>query len=138
MPVVKPFSTIAEMFDVITRHFIDSDKPAYLYKVAGVYKPLSYKELREMVELTACGLAALGLNKGDKFGIISENRIEWIIVDFAMTTTGFITTPSKSESMSEFNLLTISPSKFELKNSNSTLGNSLIKIPLISSSVKVP
>jgi long-chain acyl-CoA synthetase len=93
MPVVKPFSTIAEMFDVITRHFIDSEKPAYLYKVAGVYKPLSYKELREMVELTACGLAALGLKKGDKVGIVSENRIEWIIVDFAMTTTGIIDVP---------------------------------------------
>ncbi len=93
MPVVKPFSTIAEMFDVVTRHFIDSDKPAYLYKVAGVYKPLSYKELREMVELTACGLAGLGLKKGDKVGIISENRIEWIIVDFAMTTTGIIDVP---------------------------------------------
>lgn len=90
---IKSFSTIAEMFDVIADHFIDLEKPAYLYKVAGVYNSLSYKDLREMVELVAYGLAAIGIKKGDKVGIVSGNRIEWIVVDFAMTTTGIIDVP---------------------------------------------
>jgi long-chain acyl-CoA synthetase len=93
MSVLKNFSTIAEMFDIITEYFSKSDKPAYLYKAGGVYKPMGYNELREMVELTACGLASLGLKKGDKVGLVSENRIEWVISDFAMVTTGIVNVP---------------------------------------------
>ena len=46
-----------------------------------------------MTALLAKSLSSLGLNKGDRIGIISPNRTEWSILDFACSVVGIILVP---------------------------------------------
>lgn len=70
-----------------------NSKPAYLYKKNDVFTEMTYSELKEKVVNLAIGLLDLGIHSGDRVGILSENRIEWIISDFAITGLGAIDVP---------------------------------------------
>ncbi|MES2767306.1 MAG: long-chain fatty acid--CoA ligase [Bacteroidota bacterium] len=87
-------TTIPEMFLELTRKFEDnSSKFAFMRKVGGKYEGITYPELREMVESFAAGLLELGVERGDRVGIVSENRLEWIIADFATAAIGAVNVP---------------------------------------------
>jgi long-chain acyl-CoA synthetase len=77
----------------VTARFAGGSKPVYQYKEDGAYKSISYSELRRNVDLFAFGLASLGLKRGERVSIISENRPEWVIADQAITLLGAITVP---------------------------------------------
>ena len=63
------------------------DKPdALQVKIDGRYQPISHRTVVERVRRTALGLRALGLVRGDRVGILSNNRPEWAIVDFGSLT----------------------------------------------------
>jgi len=70
-----------------------SKKPALLYKKDSVYFPITYKELAEKVKLFAFALQKLGVEKGDKVAILSENRPEWAISDLAILSIGAVVVP---------------------------------------------
>ena len=55
-------------------------------KIDGRWTDLSYRALADQVRDTAFGLTALGINAGDRVGILSENRPEWAVADFACLT----------------------------------------------------
>lgn len=93
MSTVVDFSTIGEMFDRITTKFANEQRPMLMHKVDGFYKGISFSEYRRNVELFACGLASLGVTRGDKVSIISENRPEWIIADMALVGLGAVNVP---------------------------------------------
>ncbi|MEW6510033.1 MAG: long-chain fatty acid--CoA ligase [Bacteroidota bacterium] len=93
MSVAVEFSTIPEMFQKLTEKYSARAKPVLMYKEDGVYKSISYAELRRKVELFAFGLASLSLKRGDKVSIISENRPEWVIADQAIVALGGVTVP---------------------------------------------
>jgi fatty-acyl-CoA synthase len=50
----------------------------------------TYRELVEQSEVVARGLMARGVKKGDRVGIWSPNRYEWVIVQFATAAMGAI------------------------------------------------
>lgn len=50
----------------------------------------SYGELARRVDATAQGLLSLGIGKGDRVGIWSPNRIEWLLTQFATARIGAI------------------------------------------------
>jgi fatty-acyl-CoA synthase len=50
----------------------------------------TYRELVEQSEVVARGLIARGVKKGDRVGIWSPNRYEWVIVQFATAAMGAI------------------------------------------------
>ena len=54
-----------------------------LSKKDGAYVPLSTQEFGDRVRHLSLGLRELGLKPGDKLIILSENRPEWVIADFA-------------------------------------------------------
>ncbi len=88
------YTTVPSMFLAITDRFRKHpDKPAYLYKEQGQYVSLHYDELRAWVIDVAMGFRALGVRSGDRVGIASENRIEWIVTDFAVTALGAADVP---------------------------------------------
>jgi long-chain acyl-CoA synthetase len=60
------------------------EKPAFLYKKAGKYEALSYREAGEKIKNLTHGLASLGLKPSDRLAILSYNRPEWPICDFAI------------------------------------------------------
>ena len=51
---------------------------------------LTYRDLDRAVEQLAVGLLAIGLNKGDRLGIWSPNRVEWVLVQFATARIGVL------------------------------------------------
>ncbi len=62
-------------------------------KIGGSYKPISHRELELRVRRAATGLAKLGAQHGDRVAILSENRPEWAIADFACLTAGVADVP---------------------------------------------
>ncbi len=51
---------------------------------------MSYYDLDRAVDELASGLLALGLDKGDRLGIWSPNRVEWILTQFASARVGVL------------------------------------------------
>jgi long-chain acyl-CoA synthetase len=66
---------------------------ALQFKRNGVYHPISHTEVADRVRHAARGLSSLGVRRGDRVGILSENRPEWAIADFACLTVGLTDVP---------------------------------------------
>jgi len=62
-------------------------------KVEGKFEGISTDEFKNQTELFALGLAALGVSRGDKVAIISENRPEWVYSDMGILGIGAIDVP---------------------------------------------
>jgi long-chain acyl-CoA synthetase len=52
-------------------------------KRGGAWLELSYRELADRVQDLSLGLLELGIHPGDRIAILSENRPEWAIADYA-------------------------------------------------------
>src|SRR5687768_6510162 len=52
----------------------------------GEWYQLSYQELSDRIQDLSLGLLELGINPGDRVAILSENRPEWAIADYACLT----------------------------------------------------
>jgi long-chain acyl-CoA synthetase len=50
---------------------------------------VSWKDFAEKVKRAMLGLDSLGLHKGDRVAIMSENRLEWLVADIAVVAAGF-------------------------------------------------
>jgi long-chain acyl-CoA synthetase len=69
-------------------------KPDQLrYKKQGVWRGVSSEELRTTVEELSLGLRALGVERGDRVAILSENRPEWAYADLATLTAAAVDAP---------------------------------------------
>lgn len=79
-PRPAPGTVNALFFDAIER-FDRAD--ALMYKVNGVWEPTSHRTILERVRHTALGLGALGIVAQDRVALLSENRPEWLIADYA-------------------------------------------------------
>jgi len=64
-----------------------------LFKKEGRYMPISTEEFGRRVRDFCLGLRELGLGKGDKVIILSENRPEWVMADLAHMCLGAVTVP---------------------------------------------
>src|SRR5688572_8250229 len=89
-PPPTPGTLAQVFFDAVERY----DKPDALQsKVNGVYQPISHRTLAARVQHIGLGLRALGVERGARVGILSENRPEWAIADYACLTTGLVDVP---------------------------------------------
>lgn len=70
-----------------------ADKPAMLVKREKQFRPITYRELGRRVYAFARALHELGVRKGDRVAILSENCPEWAITDWATLCLGGITVP---------------------------------------------
>ena len=70
-------------------------RTALLYKDTDhrQYLPLSWTAWADRVQNTALGLHALGVRKGDRVAILSENRPEWTFADLGILSLGAIVVP---------------------------------------------
>jgi len=76
-----PQGTINALFFDAVERFDRAD--ALSMKVRGVWEPMSHRTIMERVRRTALGLAELGIVAQDRVAILSENRPEWLIADYA-------------------------------------------------------
>ncbi|MEO6777824.1 MAG: long-chain fatty acid--CoA ligase, partial [Gemmatimonadaceae bacterium] len=84
-PRPAPGTLTQLFFEAIDRF----DKPdALQVKIGGRYEPISHRVLLERVRHVSYALQHAGVNQGDRVAIISENRPEWAIADFACLTAG--------------------------------------------------
>jgi long-chain acyl-CoA synthetase len=69
-------------------------KPDHLkHKVAGQWRDISSAEFRRAVEEASMGLRELGVEKGDRVALLSENRPEWAFADLAALAAGAVVVP---------------------------------------------
>lgn len=66
---------------------------AFTQKENGVWVSLSSKELVDKAILFSKGLLDLGVKKGDRVAVISNNRIEWHLTDLAIQQIGAVNVP---------------------------------------------
>ena len=66
---------------------------ALSHKVDKVYQDISYATLAERIKHFCLGLTELGMQKGDRVALLSENRPEWAITDLATLAGGGVTVP---------------------------------------------
>jgi long-chain acyl-CoA synthetase len=78
-------------FGGIDRH---GGPQALLYRApSGAWTPLSHAQVQERVTAVAAALEAAGVASGDRIAILSENRPEWVITDYAAMGLGAIDVP---------------------------------------------
>ena len=83
-------NTINEVFFAVVER--DSD-PVMMYKQTDKWSSISSHELYREVLGVARSLEKWGIRQGDRVAILSENRPEWAVADFATQLLGAITVP---------------------------------------------
>jgi long-chain acyl-CoA synthetase len=85
------FQTLNELF---LRSVEKHAKPdAYLSKRDGKYEGLSSIYALQKVAALAVALERLGIRRGDRVAILSENRVEWSLTDYAVMGMGAVDIP---------------------------------------------
>ena len=79
-------STIGEFLRDTVQRF--PDRQAVVFREQGVR--WTWKEFDERVDRLAAGLLSVGLAKGDRVGIWSPNRFEWLLTQFATARIGAV------------------------------------------------
>jgi long-chain acyl-CoA synthetase len=64
-----------------------------MVKRDGAWRPIATDEFETTVRRLSLGFQALGLKPGDRVALLSENRPEWVMADFAALTAGGVTVP---------------------------------------------
>ncbi len=83
--------TIIELFETSVSKFPNN---IYLWeKQNGKFEGTTYQQTRDLVFRFGAGLLALGLQKGDRVGLISEGRNAWIISELGILYAGGINVP---------------------------------------------
>ena len=87
---------------------------AMLHRQEGKWLPISSSDLRHNVAGTVRALQEWGVHRGDRIAILSENRPEWSIADFAILLLGAVTVPV-------YATLTPEQTAFTLRDSGATV-----------------
>jgi long-chain acyl-CoA synthetase len=82
--------TINDVFFSVVERDLNS---VMLHKQSGKWLPVSSRELYRNVIGTARSLAGGGIGRGERIAILSENRPEWAIADFASMLLGAVDVP---------------------------------------------
>ncbi|MBV5314635.1 MAG: AMP-binding protein [Prolixibacteraceae bacterium] len=83
--------TIIELFETSVAKFRNN---IYLWeKQNGKYEGTTYQQTRDLVYRFGAGLVSLGIQKGDRIGLISEGRNAWIISELGILYAGGINVP---------------------------------------------
>ena len=82
--------TLNDIFFTIVKR---AGEPVMLVRDATRWVPISAQDLYRDVAGVARALSHWGLTKGDRLAILSENRMEWAVADFASLLLGVVVVP---------------------------------------------
>jgi long-chain acyl-CoA synthetase len=71
-----------------------AERPFLWHKAGDAWHSMSWVEARRQIAALARGLRSLGLQRGDRVGLVAENRPEWVIADLAILAAGGISVPA--------------------------------------------
>lgn len=83
--------TLIELFETSAQQF--SGNTLLWEKLTDHYQSSTYREVRQSVHELGAGLMALGLKKGERAGLLSEGRNNWLISELAILYCGAINVP---------------------------------------------
>ncbi|GIU95586.1 MAG: long-chain-fatty-acid--CoA ligase [Gaiellaceae bacterium] len=75
--------------------------PAYLVEGREGWSPVTWSEADELVRAYANGLLWRGVRKGDAFGLLARNSLEWALFDYALGLIGAVGVPIYANSSSK-------------------------------------
>ncbi len=78
----------------LSRAELRGDRPFLGYKHGDEWRTISWAETARRVAGLAKALKAMGLKKGDRVMLVSENRPEWCIADLGIMAAGCVTVPT--------------------------------------------
>lgn len=88
------YAAVTRIFDIPEYQFQNFPQPTMLSsKVDDKWLQISTEDFINQVNQVSRGLLNLGITKGDKIALISNNRYEWNIVDMAVLQIGAIDVP---------------------------------------------
>ena len=64
------------------------DRLAARHKIDGEWREMTYAETLGAIEQIALGLAALGIEPGDRVGVLSDTRVEWTLSSYGISACG--------------------------------------------------
>jgi fatty-acyl-CoA synthase len=85
-PVPLLYKTVGGVLEDAARRW--GERPALIVRQQNIR--WTYRELNEAADRLAAGLIKLGLQPGDRVGIWSPNRYEWVLTQFATAKAGLI------------------------------------------------
>jgi len=92
MRQLEHFPNLVSMF--FARAAEKGDAPFLWAKIDGEWRSTSWRAVAEQVASLAAALKRLGLNRGDRVMLVSENRPEWLVSDLAIMAAGCVTVPT--------------------------------------------
>ncbi len=91
---MTPTPALATINDLFFRVAAAANPRAVLWQdAAGQWQPISSDQMYQRVRALATALLRFGAQKGDRIALISENRWEWAITDFAVLAIGAADVP---------------------------------------------
>ncbi|HEY1712139.1 MAG TPA: long-chain fatty acid--CoA ligase [Solirubrobacteraceae bacterium] len=69
------------------------DHAAARYRVDGEWRELTYTEMVQAIEEVARGLADLGIEPGDRVGVLADTRVEWTVASYGISVAGGVVVP---------------------------------------------
>jgi long-chain acyl-CoA synthetase len=81
---------IGIFLDAVARH---AKPDQFMRRGAGGWEAIPAQRALEDVEAIAAALADLGVSRGDRVALLSENRYEWPVADLAILGLGAVTVP---------------------------------------------
>lgn len=89
---LEHFDSLVQMF--LARAEDKGDAPFLWAKHDDEWRSISWSEARAQVFALAASLKRIGLERGDRVALVSENRPEWLIADLAIMAAGCVTVPT--------------------------------------------
>ncbi|MBX6312686.1 MAG: long-chain fatty acid--CoA ligase [Isosphaeraceae bacterium] len=85
------YSNLATMHRSVAEQL--GPRAALRYKRYGLYHTISWDIYRRRADAAAAALIDFGIQPGDRIGLLSENRPEWLIADIAILSAGAVDVP---------------------------------------------
>jgi long-chain acyl-CoA synthetase len=76
-------------------------RTAFRFKKDGVWAAMTWAEADSVAREIAAGLVSLGIAPGDRIALLSQTRLEWVLVDVAILLAGAVTVPIYPQSTAE-------------------------------------
>jgi len=89
---IKRWENLVEMF--FDQAEKNADKAFLNSKQSEAWQSISWKDVADKICRLASSLEGLGVKRGDRVVLVSENRPEWLMADLAIMTVGAISVPT--------------------------------------------